>query len=295
MQKLIKSPLFYVNIVLLIAFFLLITSINVNQTNLPSFLKKAIAAVQAITGEGGVGYLSAFTATNQIGNSIIYDDGTNIGIGTITPAMKLTVNGGILSNKNVYGQSPLNPNVVVGIGEYQSAKTDWPGKTIYGIGWNSTGGQIGVNIPNGSTFGIYGDTGSAKLEVTGTIKTQSGNISIGERYTAPAPAVISDGTNMGIKTNGSFYVLDSTTNAFKNVQANDYWVNSIGKWASQLKWGGEFVNSWDGANYNACASGGANPLTGSCSCPAGYTAYGGVGVKCGVASANEWCVPKFCY
>jgi len=218
MQKLIKSPLFYINIVLLIAFFLLITSINVNQTNLPSFLKKAIAAVQAITGEGGVGYLSAFTATNQIGNSIIYDYGTSIRIDT-----QDTTNEG--------GEIELD-----GAGTYGSVNIDnYQGHArIFGLASGKQFQVLGGGAYIEGNVGIGTNTPGQKLEVNGVIKTLSSNISIGERYAAPAPAVISDGTNMGIKTNGSFYVLDSTTNAFKNVQANDYWINATGKWASQM-------------------------------------------------------------
>ena len=93
MKNLFKNPFFYINIFLLILLILLAGSINPNSTNLPSFAKKALAAVQSILGEGTVNYLAAFTDANQIGNSIIYDNGTNVGIGTgtTTPTQKLDV------------------------------------------------------------------------------------------------------------------------------------------------------------------------------------------------------------
>ena len=98
MKNLFKNPLFYVNIFLLILLILLSASINPNSTNLPSFAKKALAAVQNILGEGTVNSLAAFTGVNEIGNSIIYDDGTNVGIGITNPAQKLDVGSGPLDN-----------------------------------------------------------------------------------------------------------------------------------------------------------------------------------------------------
>jgi hypothetical protein len=38
-----------------------------------------------VTGTGTTNYVAKFTSSTTIGNSIIYDDGTNVGIGTITP------------------------------------------------------------------------------------------------------------------------------------------------------------------------------------------------------------------
>lgn len=49
------------------------------------------------TGVGGSGtanYLSKWTTGTTLGNSIIYDNGTNVGIGTANPAQKLHVVGG---------------------------------------------------------------------------------------------------------------------------------------------------------------------------------------------------------
>lgn len=93
MKNLFKNLLFTLNVLLLVLLILLSVSINPNSTNLPSFAKKTLAAVQGILGEGTVNYLAAFTGANQIGNSIIYDTGTNVGIGTTEPNQKLHIVG----------------------------------------------------------------------------------------------------------------------------------------------------------------------------------------------------------
>jgi hypothetical protein len=46
-----------------------------------------------ITGTGTTNYLSKWTSSSSLNNSLVYDDGTNIGIGTTTPSYKLDVNG----------------------------------------------------------------------------------------------------------------------------------------------------------------------------------------------------------
>ena len=46
-----------------------------------------------VAGTGTTNYLSKWTGTSALGNSVIFDDGTNVGIGTTEPLSKLHVNG----------------------------------------------------------------------------------------------------------------------------------------------------------------------------------------------------------
>jgi hypothetical protein len=72
-----------------------------------------------VLGTGTTNYLPKFTGASTLGNSLIFDDGTNVGIGTTSAAVKLDVNGGIRladayelqfggSTASIYGSSSSN-------------------------------------------------------------------------------------------------------------------------------------------------------------------------------------------
>jgi hypothetical protein len=53
---------------------------------------------------GTTNYVAKFTSGTAIGNSLIYDNGTNVGIGTASPGAKLDVNGDIYANGDIRSQ-----------------------------------------------------------------------------------------------------------------------------------------------------------------------------------------------
>jgi hypothetical protein len=54
-----------------------------------------------ITGTGTANFVPKFTGSTTIGNSQIFDNGTNVGIGTTTPTQKLDVQGNITITKTL--------------------------------------------------------------------------------------------------------------------------------------------------------------------------------------------------
>jgi len=52
-----------------------------------------VAISSLVSGSGTTNYISKFTASGVLGNSLIWDNGTNVGIGNTSPAYKLDVNG----------------------------------------------------------------------------------------------------------------------------------------------------------------------------------------------------------
>jgi hypothetical protein len=57
-------------------------------------------------GTGSTNYITKWTSTATLGNSQIFDNGTNVGIGTTSPGAKLDVNGDV----NVSGTLTTGPN-----------------------------------------------------------------------------------------------------------------------------------------------------------------------------------------
>jgi hypothetical protein len=65
--------------------------INVLTSDVNGVIRKTAPGV---SGSGTANYVAKFTGTTAIGNSQIFDDGTNIGIGTASPSAKLSISGG---------------------------------------------------------------------------------------------------------------------------------------------------------------------------------------------------------
>ncbi len=66
-----------------------------------TFNNKQNALTNPVTGTGTTNYVPKFTGSTAIGNSIIFDNGTQVGIGTASPASTLDVSGSITSSSNV--------------------------------------------------------------------------------------------------------------------------------------------------------------------------------------------------
>jgi hypothetical protein len=61
----------------------------------------AESAQPSVTGSGGADYIPKFSTATKVTNSVIYQSGADIGIGTTSPAAKLEVNGGAQVDGNL--------------------------------------------------------------------------------------------------------------------------------------------------------------------------------------------------
>ncbi|NPA34746.1 MAG: hypothetical protein GXO48_07465 [Chlorobi bacterium] len=75
-----------------------------------------------LCGSPAVNYVQKWTG-NSVCNSQIYDNGTNIGIGTATPAQKLHVAGNVRVDGNLYVYGPTQLSPAIGPGGWNSF--DW--------------------------------------------------------------------------------------------------------------------------------------------------------------------------
>ncbi|MDD2703083.1 MAG: hypothetical protein PHC33_03650, partial [Candidatus Omnitrophica bacterium] len=158
-----------------------------------------ISGSGTLGGSGTAGYLSRWTAVHVLGNSIIYDNGTNAGIGTASPGAKLDIvsaagtipfkitnlsgtdeiylagtagDSEIISDTNLYIRSAAGGNIFLGANGAQADLAINAGNI--GIGNTSPGSLLDVS----GTAQLRGTSGG-----TGLYVNSSGNVGIGT--TAP--------------------------------------------------------------------------------------------------------------
>jgi hypothetical protein len=83
---------------------------------------------QGLTGNGSANYISRFTSASNLGNSIIFQSGSNIGIGTTTPNAKLDVRGSISTGLKGSGGSL---NLAATSSSEEGGQIDWEGASTY--------------------------------------------------------------------------------------------------------------------------------------------------------------------
>jgi hypothetical protein len=112
---------------------------------------------------GTTNYVSKFTGANSLGNSVVYDNGTNVGIGTTSPAAKLhvsTVNG-------------TESSIILG----QELTNRWKFKipaSSTSLVLGDVGGDYVYFLSTGN-IGIGTSTPSYKLDVSGTTRIAGTN------------------------------------------------------------------------------------------------------------------------
>jgi hypothetical protein len=134
---------------------------------------------------GTTNYVSKFTGTTTLGNSLIFDNGTNVGIGTASPAKKLDVIGAIRASDQLESSKVLNSATISNTPANASLLLYAPTTTnYYGgiIGWAEgnvaasisaydagSSGALGLSLATGNNTAI-----SEKMRITDT-----GNVGIG--------------------------------------------------------------------------------------------------------------------
>ncbi|MCF8278685.1 MAG: tail fiber domain-containing protein [Flavobacteriales bacterium] len=116
----------------------------------------ALHAKSAANVSGTANYVSKFSSSNQLGNSQLFDNGTNIGIGTTTPLERLHLDNGSLRINSSFGNIKFE----------STGGTGWQ--------WSTQGGGVGLqlhNLVSGSTdqLRMYLDGSNGRMGLgTGT-------------------------------------------------------------------------------------------------------------------------------
>jgi len=157
-----------------------------SSTDWNTFNGKQNTLTNPITGTGTTNYLSKFTASSTTGNSIIYDNGSNIGIGKSSPTANLDIlqtstnkNGIRITGAEYYQPSNNDPNngiaIVLGVNRSQNRQV-WIGSSE--VMGSSTLGllrfQTGTTIPN-----IDATTGDGASRLNMGLGTATTNVLIG--------------------------------------------------------------------------------------------------------------------
>ena len=140
-----------------------------------------------IGGTGTANYLSKFYDTDQIGNSQIYDNGTNIGIGLTSPESKLDVHGDIhtygviTSDLSVHSNNLVADNAILSAGWLQANGDIITLNNMYAdsITVNSLGASTGTIS---GSLDVAGDITTSAL-TTGTLDAASVDVS-GDVYSS---------------------------------------------------------------------------------------------------------------
>jgi hypothetical protein len=187
-----------------------------------------ITAIQTLSGSGTTNYLTKWTNNTVLGNSILYETSSKIGIGTITPSEKLHVDG----NLALQGQINLMVvNEIYGIIKPEFAKINYylddgatttgtPTITMSGDGHSRLG--IGVASPD-EALHVVGDaliTGDSHADTFKPAVTA--NPIKFKNFASTELMRITDTGLVGIANNSPSYTLDVTGTA--RVSGDTYFV-----------------------------------------------------------------------
>jgi hypothetical protein len=188
-----------------------------------------LTSTAGFTGSGTTNYVTKFTGSTSLGNSLIYDNGTNVGIGTTAPTTiagftALTIDNyssGSFIDLNNSGSMNFRFLSLSSIDQRILANSNL---ALY------TAGIKRFNISSIGNIGVGNDNNTYKLDVTGDVNisgtyrvngtaiggvTGSGTTNYIPKFTGTTALgnsqIFDNGTNVGIGTASPLSALNSTT------------------------------------------------------------------------------------
>lgn len=171
-----------------------------------TFNNKQNTITNPVTGTGTTNYVARWTSGSDIGVGVLYDNGTNVGIGTTSPAYKLHVSGSAYSSLGLitqgYTLAASGFNIEMGIVSGYAQINSYNRTTSAFGSLRLDGSNIMLNSGSGGNvlIGTTTDSGQ-KLQVTGT-SYFSGSLGIGTTSLTAYNLRISKNITGSTSTNG---------------------------------------------------------------------------------------------
>ena len=173
-----------------------------------TFNNKQNALTNPVTGTGTTNYLPKFTGTSAIGNSLVYDDGTNVGIGTTAANTLLSLVGNHAGSQSILKIQSSTAYSSSGLSSIGFNDSDGSRKAI--IYTNTNGLQLETGTatsiifnPNGTTALTLANGGAATfsndLTMAGTLYLSGNNNYLRGRNAANTAYIAAIGINTSNK------------------------------------------------------------------------------------------------
>ena len=182
------------------------TPINAADAATKSYVDSAITSGVSGGITGTTNYIAKFTSANAVGNSLVYDNGTNVGIGTASPGAKLEVQGSVYVNHDGgYGFIADSGQKRVGLMKYVGIE----GSLVHN---NAIPLRFGM-VNNTDITAVTSTNGNDSNFTTQMIISTAGYVGIN---------TVSPGTNLDVNGNAqsSIYYDRDNTNYYMDLAAN---------------------------------------------------------------------------
>jgi hypothetical protein len=137
--------------------------INMLWADVNGVVRKTAPAVQ---GSGTTNYVAKFTGSTAVGNSLIFDNGTSVGIGTTSPASTFTVQTAGESRATFIGGAASGTGINFGDASVTDiGRVEYNNNGDYMALWTNSGERL--RITSGGDVGIGNTSPSERLHVTG--------------------------------------------------------------------------------------------------------------------------------
>jgi hypothetical protein len=219
-----------------------------SSTDWTTFNNKQNALTNPVTGTGTTNYLPKFTGTSTIGNSLVFDNGTNVGIGTASPGYLLDVAGASRSDYHILRSNQsaptadafifrpadntvafgtantermrLNASGNLGLGVTPSAWVDFKAFELPNIGFLAAAGpyiqMIANGVYNGGANYIYKTSAQATMYAQAVGQHQwfiAPSGTAGNTFTFTQAMTLNASGNLSIGNTNNTYKLDVTGTA----------------------------------------------------------------------------------